>query len=42
MVAGCVGQDIAKQAQAMILPPPCFTDGIVLLSWNAECSFLQT
>ncbi len=42
MMAGCPGQDAAEQAQAMILPPPCFTDGIRFLSWNAVCSFLQT
>ncbi len=38
MMAGCPGQDAAKQTQAMILPPPSFTDGIKLLSWNAVCS----
>ncbi len=27
MMAGRPGQDAAQQAQAMILPPPCFTDG---------------
>ncbi len=28
MMAGCPGQDAAKPTQAMILPPPRFTDGI--------------
>ncbi len=36
MVAGCPGQDVAKRAQAMILPPPCFTDGIRF--FMLECS----
>jgi len=33
------GPDAAKQAQTMILPPPCFTDGIRFLCWNAVFSF---
>ncbi len=39
MMAGCPGQDEAKQAQTMILPPPCFTDGIRFLCWNTVCAF---
>lgn len=30
------GSDVVKQAQTMILPPPCFTDGIKFLM--SECS----
>ncbi len=40
MMAGCPGQDAAKQAQAIILPPPCFTDGIRFLSWK-QCAFFS-
>uniref|UniRef100_A0AAQ6A2N2 lysophospholipase n=1 Tax=Amphiprion ocellaris TaxID=80972 RepID=A0AAQ6A2N2_AMPOC len=42
MMANCPGPDAAKQAQTMILPPPCFTDGTKFLCWNAAFSLLQT
>lgn len=35
MIVSCPGPDTAKQAQAMILPPPCFTNYIRFLCWNA-------
>ncbi len=42
MIASRPGPDSAKQGQTMILPPLCFTDGIIFLCWNEVCSFLQT
>ncbi len=35
MMASRPGPDAAKQAQAMILPLQCFTDGLGFLCWNA-------
>ncbi len=39
MMASRPGPDAAKQAQTMLLPPPCFTDGIGFLCWNAVFFF---
>ncbi len=35
MMASRPGSDAVKQAQTMILPPPCFTDELRFLCWNA-------
>ncbi len=42
MMSSHPGPDAAKQAQTLLLPPPCFIDEIRFSCWNAMCYFLQT
>ena len=36
------GPEATKQAQILIMPPPCFTDGMRFLCWNAVFAHCQT